>query len=139
MILLGSLTNARRRTLKKAVKKPLISVSLASLKGSKHHWKLYEGSTFVIILITFQTFFCYCVMPGTDFLLRLNLSQHQDSHFSTKMLVLFSRGPTARADADHHTGPGYCGRTGLQSGICPPSPRAQWDNREASRKEKIHK
>ena len=59
------------------------------------------------------------------------------SQYSTRSLVSY-RGATAGADANHHTGPGHGGRTGLQSGIRPPSPRAQWDDGEASRKAQIH-
>lgn len=55
-----------------------------------------------------------------------------------KQVLIFSRGATARADVDHHSGPGDGGWTGLQSGIHPPSPCAQWDYRETSGKETIY-
>lgn len=53
-------------------------------------------------------------------------------------MLVFSRGAAARADVDHYAGPGDGGRTGLQSGIHPPSPCAQWDDRETSGKAEIH-
>lgn len=53
-------------------------------------------------------------------------------------LLVLSRGAAARADADHHTGPGDGGGTGLESGVRAPSPRAQWDDRETPRKAEIH-